>query len=435
MNQIYASATTSSSHVYGNVAKALEMFLVSHLPAGLLKESVISTSLAIRGFRKWRNKNKDWGRMNKPYMVIRPSFTPMDNDSFLEGTLYTRHEGSEIHNTHSGVQTFLKDEDRGLNLGFKINRNRIEFDVAIFFDTMYQMLDTYHYMKNMMRWDIPDYIPTSLESMIPKNLLIRVGEILGIDIGKDENIATMIKYLRTFSTYPITYKMRNSTSRDEYFLLYKQNLLTTFSDLSMDEGSKKNMTDDFYTLSFKVVCDFNVMGTYLLIGDKNIYKQIAFSIANDIDTDIDLGSFSPIYTYDISANVEEFAARGYRPMLTNLIKTEPVLDGKDDSVNIMYLFENNFLTIMRNMISQELNPRILIEAKVYKDRDEQRTDADFAIDWTNFNLTIKNSDKYATYRLVLFVNLAYLNNRITELENMSTDQQNLSGGSVNGYDA
>lgn len=434
MNQIYASATTSASHIYGNVAKSLEMFLTSHLPSGLLKETVVSTSVAIRGFRKWRNTKKDWGRMVKPFMVIRPTFTPLDSDSFLENTRYTRHEGTEIHNSHYGVQTFLKDDDRGFKLGFKINRNRMEFDVMIYFDTMYKMLDTYHFLKNMMRWEIPDYLNTSLESMIPKNILNKVGEVIGLDISKEENIATMIKYLRTYSTYPITYKMRNSTSRDEYFLLYRQNILTTFSDLSMDEGSKKNMADDFYTLSFKATCDFNTMGTYLMIGDSSMYKQIQFSIANDLDSDIDLGSFSPIYTYDISENVEEFAARGYRPMLTNLIKTEPALHGKDDSVNIRCFFEDNFITIMRNVVAQELDPRILIETKIYKDMDEQRTDADFTIDWGTFNITIHNTNKYATYRLVLFVNLAYLNNRLMELENTSTDQQTMSGGSINGYD-
>ena len=75
------------------------MYLKEHLPGGLIKETAVSTNLAIRGFRKWRNKKRDWGLTDKPFMLIRPVYTPLDSDSFLENTLYTRHEGSEVHKT------------------------------------------------------------------------------------------------------------------------------------------------------------------------------------------------------------------------------------------------------------------------------------------------------------------------------------------------
>ena len=437
MNQIYASATTSASHIYGNVSKAIEMYIKEHLPGGLIKETVVSTNLAFRGFRKWRNKKRDWGLMGNPYMIIRPVYSPLDSDAFLENTLYTRHEGSEVHNTLYAMQTFLEDEERNYKLGFKINRNRIEFEVSIVFKTLYMMMDTYHYLKNMLRWDIVGYVPTHLESLIPRGILRQAGNLIGIDINKEENISTFIKYLRTHSTYPITYKMRNSTSNDEYFLLYKQNILTTFSDLSMDEGNRKNMVDDSYTLSFKVTCDFNIMGTYLMVGTNSVYNKVAFSIGNDIASDdISLGSFTPIYTYDLAVASDDIIARGYKPLLTNMIKTDPALNGKDETIGIAYFFDDDFKIIMRNMIAQELDPRILAECKIYKDRDEQITNADFTADWTNMSITIKDTDKYATYRLVIYVNLAYLNNRITELhaDTMHGDQQNLTGGSVNGYD-
>ena len=112
MNQIYASATTSASHIYGNVSKAIEMYIKEHLPGGLIKETVVSTNLAFRGFRKWRNKKRDWGLMGNPYMIIRPVYSPLDSDAFLEKTVYTRHEGSEVHNTVYAMQTLLEDEER-----------------------------------------------------------------------------------------------------------------------------------------------------------------------------------------------------------------------------------------------------------------------------------------------------------------------------------
>ena len=77
---------------------------------------------------------------------------------------------------------------------------------------------------------------------------------------------------------------------------------------------------------------------------------------------------------------------------------------------------------------------ILFQVKMAKGLDGEMTDTDFEIDWTRKLIIIHNSDKYATYRLNMYVNLAYLNNRIIELGyDDKTDQQTLDGKSINGY--
>ena len=406
------------------------------LPSGLLKGKSISTTMAPRYFKKYRNRRFDWGKQERPFMIIRPSFETPEYDMFLQGTHYTRQEGTEITTTRGGIQTFLKDKKRGLELGFKINHNRMSFDVGIRFNTHMQMIDTWHYLYNTFRWDITEYVTTSLESMIPKSILIKLGEVMGIDVTKDTNIPTMIKYLRTHSTYPITYKMRNSTSRDEYFLYYRQNVLTTFTDLQMDEGQKKGMADEYFTLSFKVTVEFNNMGSYVMIGTKDLYKQISVTI-NAGDTLIDIGSFTPIFTYQANVNDPVLEKLGFSPYATTMIKTDDDKHGKDDTVDLRVFFPNEVGNVINNTLAQELAvDQVLCKIKLFKDVDDIIAEADFNMEWTNMTLTIPNSDKYATYRLTIYINLAYLNNRLMELGYSDlTDQQNLEGGSIHGYDS
>jgi hypothetical protein len=290
-----------------------------------------------------------------------------------------------------------------------------------------------------MRWDVPEYIPTSLESMIPKLLLVETGEILGIDIYRQENISIMLKYLRMHSMYPITYKMQNSTSQDEYFLYYKQNLLTTFSELQMDEGSKKNMADEFFTLSFKCTVEFNNPGLYLLIGERNLYKKLKVDLhtitGGNVDTALDIGTYTPIYTYDAVDNDTRFVSEGYQAVISTMIKTDEDKNGKDDYVNIEYFLSAKTKVVLKNTIAQGQDPEILFKVKLLKDLDGNVVEPAFDMEWTNMILTIHNTDKYSTYRLVIYCNLAYLNNRLMELGyDDLTDQQNLSGKSKHGYD-
>jgi hypothetical protein len=431
MENVYATAMTSASHIFGNVAKAVEAHVERKLPMGLLKDKSISTTMAPRFFKRFRNTGDDWKKKQRPFMILRPSFETPSSDLFLQNTLYTRQEGTEITCTRGGIQEFLTDKKRGFFLGFKINRYTVTFDIGIQFNTQAQMLDTWHYLLNTMRWDIPEYINTSLESMVPKVILAHLGEILGIDISREENIPTMLKYLRTYSTYPITYKMRTDTSQDEYFLYYKQNLLTTFSDLSMDEGSKKGMADEYFTLSFKCNVEFNIMGSYLLVGKKGIYKQIEF----DISLASDDVSLTPIYTYDVREEDAELARLGYRPLCTAMIKTEAKNHNQDDTVPLYSALTDEVLQVLDNILAQGLDPEILLRVKLFKSTDDLVSEAEYHIIWTNKMLIIKNSDKFATYRIVIYANLAYLNNRLMELNYSDiSDQQNLLGNSKHGYD-
>lgn len=439
MDQIFSSATTSASHIFGNITKAIEIHLKSQLPEGFLKDSTISSRPVYRHFKYFNRKNKKDKLLHRkafPCLIIRPIFEVLgtNDDVFLLGTNYTKTFGSVI-GSKLGMQQFLTDEERGYGMGFKIQRYRVSFDVTIQTETQYQAIDIYHYLNTNFRWECPDYLPTPLESLIPRDLLMTVAEYVGIDINKPENISSFLKYLRNHSTYPITYMMRNSTSKDEFFLYYLHNILLTYSDLSIDEGDKKNMSDNFYNVTFKASCDFNVMSSYFLYGNNSVYKkiQLCLHISNSDDL-VMRTDYTPIYTYDRTVNDVDLMAKGFKKYSSSMIKTDFKNKGKDDSVNLKCLISPEDYQTYLNHIANENPVDILFRVMVIRNNVSMERDVEWDMNWDTLDLTIHNSDVLSTYRVILYANFNYLNNH--KLNNMLTkkDQQTIDSKTIIGYD-
>lgn len=432
MDRILYTATTSSSHVFGNITQAMMMYLKGHLPYGFLKDCGVSTSSPFRYYTRFLNKRDTFTKRELPYMTIKPNFEVLspNDDVFLIGTHLARFDG----NVKSGMQNFMLDKKKGFGLAFGINRYRITFEVGIQMRTYYQGMDLYQFLQNTMMWEIPEYIPTMLESMIPKILMIHAAECIGIDINKPENIPTFIQYMQERSTYPLTYKMRNSTSSDEFFIFYNQNILTTFSDLTIDEVQKKGLVEDMSVVMFKATCDFNAMGSYRMFGCKNTIKAIDLCLHSHVgDAAQTLDSYTPIYTfnrmYDDSAIIE----KGYTKRTTNVIKTEDINDGKDDVLDLNSVLDGYSKEIIRGLVATGASVSVLYEKIMMKNDELMVEGKDYDIDWNTLRLTIHESDRYATYRLIFYINLQYYNNHIIEEFSPSTDKQSIDSPKGMGY--
>ena len=94
------------------------------------------------------------------------------------------------------------------------------------------------------------------------------------DIYACRKASIFLSYLNRHSNYPITYKMRNSTSLDEYFMYSSQEVLFTFEEFTINEGQYKNMTQDSLEITFKVSAEFNLPGLFVLLGDKTLKEKM-----------------------------------------------------------------------------------------------------------------------------------------------------------------
>ena len=430
MDSIFFTAATSTSHVFSNVTAAVERYIKSNLPSGLLKDSTISTRAPFRYFKRYINTKEEFKKKERPFMIIRPSFEVLDTlsgSNFLSGTKIIHYDGTA---TGSGLamQPFFYDPRNYVGMGFKINRCKMNFDVMLQFNSYYSALEIFSYLKNTFAWGITKYIPTYLESNIPSSVLYHLCEIVGINIDDVNNIPALTRYLRNFSSYPITYKMRDATSNDEHFIYYPQKIITTFEDLNIDEAQRKNMVEESTAITFKIECEFNMIASYILYGKKGIYKKIALCMHTG-----DKSAYTPIYTYDRLFDDEDYIDRGYSLFSSTIIKSDPKLDGKDEKIDIRPIFTTEIKQMIDEMLSMGNDvSTILIPRVIFNDIDAS-DDTEFNLNWTNYTLTIYNTNKFYTYRLIFYINMGYYNDYIIKHGIPGTDQQNLDSGTTTGY--
>ena len=435
MNTILSMSTSSPSHIFGNITRAIEMYLIQHMPHGLLEDTSVSTRTPFKYLSIFNNTTKELNKKKLPCMIIRPRFENLSpsEDIFLQGTSLTRYEGTLV-NSKLSVQEFLKDKDHGFALGFRINRSRVTFDVQLTFRSYLMALDIKNYLFNTFRWEIPEYIPTPLESLIPKETMVYTAACLGLDISDKLQVPIFLKYLTTNSSYPITYKMQNSTSNDEYFLFYNQNILTTFSDLDIEESQRQGMIENCTSVNFKINCEFNTIGSYLMYGLKETFHTLQFGIVSGLNRKnfMSSGTYTPIFTYTRIAEDNTLISQGYNRMSVFIIKSSPELDGKSDITSIATQFEPEAKEMINKLIATSGKPDLLFKTLVYCDNKLITDKTDYSIDWNRLMITINNTDKFATYRVVLYCNLNLYNSH--KLDNMNlTDQQTIRRDSTSGY--
>ena len=414
--------------MYGNVINAVQVYLESMMPDGFLKDRTISTTTSFRYFRRYLHTKQEFEKKQRPFLIIRPTIEQYDNvgsTDFLSGTYIVWHQGV-AGGSGLAKQTFFTDPDYGLGMAFKINRYKVNFEVVVQTNTYYSALDIYNYINNTFVFNRSVYLPTSLESMIPKELLYHVCEIVGINIDDPANIPVLTRYLRQHASYPISYKMRNSTSTDEYFLFYPQNIITTFTDLQIEDPSKKNMIDDYTNVGFKIECEFNAISSYYGWTRRGMHKKFKLCLHES-----DHSAYIPLYTYERTFDDTEYIEKGYTLYCSNIIKTD-VPEGEDDVVSIAPCLPPDLKKLTDQILSEGNDMQMLLIPRLIMNNIDGEFESDFEINWSKYQLTIKNSLPYMTYRFILYINLAYYTSHKIE-EITITDQQTLDGKSYTGY--
>ena len=237
-----------------------------------------------------------------------------------------------------------------------------------------------------------------------------------MDVEQDPYmVPVLLQRLNACSQYPITYKLRNASATDEYYMYYLHNILLHFYDLSIDEGTKIGMVDDHYDITFKVSAEFNLPGLFVITG--NIQKMDNYRVvlsANSTTSnkfgDSNNSDYIPLFTVDnfysrYPPEKDEMRLLGSSRFLCET--NEP-----KESLDISAIFSLDHSKVIRFYTTYNMDPDTIIKMIVLKNNEELVLDEGYYMDWNSFNLTIKNPDKDATYRIVIYINLNMINDAL-----------------------
>lgn len=434
MQCIYTVGTSSASHTYGNVASAIKEILSRYFTPNFFTYIYVDSKIAWKNIAEvLGNGDSEFKKRHYPFMIITPRYRGSNDDVFLANTPLT----TNMDNVIAGLRRntlfpLITDKANSTELAYRLNRDQIEFTVELRLKSLSQQIDIYKNLQNELIWNRPYLEPTALESMIPKSIIEYMGKMAGIDItniprtNTDEvdettnQVPLIMRFLNGHSRYPITYKIRNSTSVEEFFLYYKTKLLLYFSDLELGDSNRKNSVDEYYTLTFTVTAEFNVPGLYALLGthEKKFHGFKFDTIVRGPSGDV--SDLIPLFTYtNLYDRFDTDTMDGFSFYSSTIVHTEKENMDKDDFVNMDQLIPNDHLKILRRLIRDGVPPQTIFRFRLLKNSSDLGTNCDtseahcheWEINWDTMQIVIHESDPLLTYRIIIYANMVQINER------------------------
>lgn len=418
MQSIFSIGTSSASHTYGNICALIREMILSKFERGLFNTVNMSTDTPFKSIDDLNESNTidNMKKKIKPLLSINPTFK-VQEDGFLVDTQITKNmDNLENGISASSVTKFISDKERAYSLGYKLNRDRFDFEITAQFPSRHMQIDVYKNMLNNMLWDRPFFMPASLESMIPRTIVHYMSLMSGFDISNNDskhNTPLLLRYMNSISKYPITYKVRNSTALDEFFLYYNSKLLVKFTDLDLSQGNKKGMVDDRFDITFRIEVEFNLPGNYILIGDPEKYRYIDFAL---ISTNIQKSKYDiiPVFTIGNDYKNPEYVNSGYEQYASSIMNIDPDNNGEDDICDLSPLFIEEHLYLIKQMMGIGVPISSLFKLEVIKNT-VRILETDFTMDWNTMSITIHNSDIYSSYRVYIYANMIQVNQKLLDI--------------------
>lgn len=438
MECILSLGTSSASHTYGNVASSIKEILLRYFTPNFFTYVYIDSKIAWKNIAEvLGNGDVEFKKRHYPFMIITPRFSTGNDDRFLSNIPLTMN----MDNTIAGLRRntlfpLVMDKERGVELTYRINRDQVEFEVELRLRSLAQQLDIYKNLKNQMLWDRPYLEPTALEAMIPKSMIEYMGKMAGIDItsvprtNAEENpvnnqVPLIMRYLNGHSRNPITYKVRNSTSVEEFFLYYKTKLLLTFSDLTLGDVSKKNSVDEYYSLTFRVGVEFNLPGLYALVGShEKKFHGLKFDAV--VQSPIgDISDLIPLYTYtNLYDRYDVDTMDGFTFYSSTIVQCEEENQGKDETIPLDEIIPPDHMKVLSTLIQDGVPPETIFRVRLLKNSKDlgtnceisESTASEWNVDWDRKRIVIHKSDPMMTYRIIVYANMIQLNERFGTMQ-------------------
>lgn len=416
----YAIAHASLAHTYGNMTCFITEYIRSLFPKDYFKTVHISSTIAYRQFNIFQNTKKEFIRKTKPMLIIRPRVEINDSDTFLYNTyLTTRITDNYMDTSFTNLQDFISDNEHGVHIKFLLNRLKMFFDVTIVSETQIAQLNVAHFLKNRIRQDKPFFLQTSLENYVPREIFEEMSKVVGIPLyGEDGSIKNFLDYLNGVSMYPISYKMKNATANDEFFRFYPVNIDTTFQGLAIDDGSKRGMVDNMFTTTFTVSTEFNSAGLYYYFSKDTALHDYDFSLANGHGDSLKL---IPIFTVD-NLYARKYA-EGWNLYMSPIYKIDPEsLEAKQDILDFSEFINNSIQSVLDYHKKHGLSLDLFLKVFVTRDSELLKPMEDYDINFDTKTLITKKLNPDSTYRLIVHVNTAYVNELVTDIYDLDAEK-------------
>lgn len=401
----YIQCQCSSAHTYGNVTAFIQNWLINLFPEGLFKTIHVNSKIAHAQLRSTPN---EFLKKSPPMFVIRPRIEWRDTTRFLNGTPLIERQG-DLYSTYGGtnLQDFFQDNRSKVAVKYQMNRSVMNFDVLLIFNTLMQQLNWANYFLNAVRQEIPFNLPTCLESYLSPELLQQISNCSGVPLfDENHDTSAFLRYMNANSVNPITYKLQGSTNTEEYYRYYPVNIDTIITNFATDEGEKSGHVNSRYQISFSIRCEFYSTGFYYLFSDK-LNKNTIISVDTEDSTII------PVFT-DVLTKEDIDLPLGW----TLYASPSCRLETRNDSICIESKLSESIKKCIEFHKQRGITLMEFFKLRIRKQGKLLNPGEDYDFDLDTYTIRFKNGSLYATYKILVMINVEYINDLIKKLYNL-----------------
>ena len=401
----YIMCQCSTAHTFGNVTAYIQKWLLDLFPDETFKTIHVNSKIA---HTQLRSTPKEILKKSPPMLILRPRIEWNDSSRFLNGTMLIQRQG-DLYHTYGGtnLQDFFQDNVNKVAIKYQLNRHVMNFDVVLIFNTLMQQINWSNYILNAVRCDIPFTLSTCLESYISPELLHILSHTVSFPKADEpDGLPDFLRYMNAHSLYPITYKMQGSTQTEEFYRYYPVNIDTIMTNFSTDEGEKVGHIQDRYQISFSLRCEFYGTGFYYLFSDK-VHEHTILTV------DKEDSSIIPVFTDVLTADDINL------PMGWQLYASPSCrLEYENDSVCIEPLINDSIKAAIRYHIEHGIPMVEFFKIRVRKQGKLLYEGKDYLYDPETFTIKFKSCNTYYTYKILIMLNIEYINNLVKEVYNL-----------------
>lgn len=352
--------------------------------------------------------------LNKPnpsFMVL-PEFDLGDESMFVPMSEFDEYIANDPRsNIRSGVWNSYKVmEYKNFALYAKPRRYKVKYSFEYLFDSDAERIAVQDYVRQSIRHHAPIQLHMQLENILPTNYMKVIAELNGF---KDYTSEEFLKFVNSYSTVPISYRLRTGSSKYEFFAMLPSPVDILFPD-APESGGQVRMGNISIGGSFTDFCyvEFVAIPVYFLVTNVNPSKSIYYqdnsnTISSDKEMEIVAAENLFVKEFPVTDYIENNCVK-----LSN-ITIQPDKRG-DDSIN---LIDNGLLkhVAIDEMIRHYLSKKKeidFIHILLYE-KTNLLDGSRYELNKHTMDLTIKDMDPYKLYYLYIYVDKSKINEDIS----------------------
>lgn len=402
-----------------NILHSVSKFIVGKFPQRTVRSVHIDTKDKMRDFYK-NALNAYAGKVNenleglqeltkipKPHLFVGYTFDNFDTKEtgFGEAQPWNFPSAHYLDNNLQSAFPILHDKERDIYLATYNLRMRVTAEFLFNCNSKEEQVSLYVYIKNFIR-EIYSHVIRGVNTqfVLPNSLIDSIKDkLFGNGVPYTEIASEFDEYLRKYSSGAIKPVYRNNKEEDKYYIVqydYTRIDFKVSGEIQLDEGEKKDMAYDNYTIRFPAIVEVYVPVTYVLRTPKMVIGiGGVYTTPNVMTIDPRVNENNDVQVHKIPKTYVDTLERGYIDKRFKLFKRDEfALADSEDYYDIRFALTEADVELFDSLTDEQKNETfkvLLFEGNNMLDESLYRSPGD---NWI-FNIHKGDIQKHQTIEI------------------------------------